>query len=90
MRPVLVHLDPGLRLRFGVGVTAEVRAPLHDEDALVELGSHALGDRQAEKSGADDEEVETNVGVETSGHRLPRVSDLAAETRLGGSRGAGF
>ena len=54
------------------------RATLDDEHALAELGSHAFGDRQAEKSGADDEEVKT------CGHRLPRVSDLAAKTRFGG------
>ncbi|OBJ57891.1 hypothetical protein A9W94_17055 [Mycobacterium asiaticum] len=54
---VLVDLDPGLRFGFGIGVTADVRAPVDNENPLVELGSHALGDRQAEKSGADDIEV---------------------------------
>jgi len=53
-----------------------MRTPVDDEHALVELSGHALGDRQAEKSGADDEEVET------SGHRLPRVSDRATLARL--------
>ena len=62
---VLVHLDAGLRLRLGVGVAADVRAPLEHEDALVELRRHALGNRQTEESGTDDEEVKT------SGHRQP-------------------
>ncbi len=76
MRAVLVHLDAGLRLGLGVGVPADMRTLFDDEHALVELAGHALGDRQAEKSGADDEEVET------SGHRLPRVSDRATVARL--------
>ena len=49
VRAVLVDLDAGLRLGFGVGVATDVRAPLDDEHALVELGSHALGDGQAEE-----------------------------------------
>ena len=65
VRAVLVHLDAGLRLRLGVGVAADVRASLDDEDALVQLRRHALGDRQTEESGTDDEEVKT------SGHRQP-------------------
>jgi hypothetical protein len=69
---VLVHLDTRLRLGFGVRVAADVRAPIHDEDSLVELGRHALGNRQAEESGTDDEEVKT------SGHRQPGYP-----TRLG-------
>ena len=86
VRAVLVDFDPGLRLGFGIGVAADVRAPVDDEHALPELGGHALGNRQAEKSGADDEEVKT------SGHRLPRVSDLRAQNpiwRGHGLRGSG-
>ena len=63
VRAVFVHLDTGLRLGLGVGVAADVRAPLDDQDPLAELGGHALGDRQAEESGADDEEVETVGGL---------------------------
>ena len=84
VRAVLVDLDPGLRLGLGIRVAADVRAPVDDEDTLAELSSHAFGDRQTEESGADDEEVKT------SGHRLPRVSDLAAKTRFGGSRAPGI
>ena len=65
MRAVRVHLDAGLRLRFGVGVAADVRAPVQHQDPLVQLGRHALGDRQAEETGTDDKEVKT------SGHRQP-------------------
>ncbi|GAB3023359.1 hypothetical protein MBOU_56140 [Mycobacterium bourgelatii] len=57
MRAVLVDLDAGLRLGLGIGIAADVRSPLHDEYALAQLGSNALGDGQAEKSGADNIEV---------------------------------
>ena len=57
MRAVLVDLDAGLRLGLGVGVAADVGAAFDDEDALAELRGRALGDRQAEESGADDDEV---------------------------------
>jgi hypothetical protein len=77
---VLVHLDTGLRLELGVGVTADMRALFDDEDPLAELGSHALGNRQTEKTGADDEKVEARC------HRLPRVSDRAAVTPLAALR----
>ena len=77
MGAVLVDLDPGLRLGFGIGVATDVRAALDDEHTLTELGGHALGDGQAEESGADDEEVKT------SGHRLPRVSDRGGVTPFG-------
>ena len=63
---------PGLGLGLGVRVAADVRTPFDDQHTLPELGSHALGDGQAEESGADDEEVETSC------HRLPRVSDRIA------------
>jgi len=61
-----------------------VRAPVDDEHAFPELGSRALGNGQAEESGADDEEVET------SGHRLLRVSDRAALTPFGEATETGF
>jgi hypothetical protein len=53
-----------------------MRAALHDEHTLTKLGSHALGNGQAEESRADDEEIET------SSHRLLRVSDRVALTHL--------
>ncbi|GFG65740.1 hypothetical protein MKUB_32300 [Mycobacterium kubicae] len=80
MGAVLVHLDAGLRLGLGVRVAADVRAPLEHEDTLVELSRHALGNRQAEKAGADDIEVKATG---RRSHRLPRVSDPAAKTRFG-------
>ena len=55
VRAVTVHLDAGVRVGFGVGVAADVRPPVDNEDALAELGGHALGDGQTEESGADDE-----------------------------------
>jgi hypothetical protein len=61
-----------------------MRALLENEDTLVKLGCHALGNRQAEESGADDEEVET------SGHRLPRVSDRAGAARFAAALGGRF
>ncbi len=63
MRAVLVHLDAGLRLGLGVRVAADVRASIDNENTLVQLCRHTLGDRQAEESRTDDEEVKT------SGHR---------------------
>ena len=55
---------------FGVRVAADVRAPVDDQHALAELRCHALGDRQAEESGTDDEEVETSAGwSEATGDR---------------------
>ncbi|GAA4294364.1 hypothetical protein GCM10023161_43580 [Mycobacterium paraffinicum] len=53
-----------------------MRAAFHDEHALPELGGYALGNGQAEESRADDEEIET------SGHRLLRVSDRVGLTHL--------
>ncbi len=64
VRTVLVHLDAGLRLRLGVRVAADVRAPVQHQDALVQLGRHALGNRQTEESGTDDKEVKTVEGGE--------------------------
>ena len=57
MGAVLVHLDVGLRVALAVRVAAEVVAPLEDEHAETELLGAALGDREAEQSGADDDEV---------------------------------
>ena len=86
MRAVLVHLDAGLRFGFGVGVAADVRAPVDDEHPLAELRRHALGDRQAEESGADDEEVETSrcAGAATRGAERHRQQGYptTASTRI--------
>src|SRR5262249_41141615 len=60
VRTVLVHLYAGLGLRLGVRVAADVWTPLDDKDPLIELGGHPFGDRQAEKSGTDDQEVEAS------------------------------
>ena len=76
VRAVAVHLDTGLRLGFGVGVAADVRPAVEHQDALVELGGHALGDGQAEEPGTDDDQVEVSglgrcdPGI-WSGHRQP-------------------
>jgi hypothetical protein len=51
---VLVDLDAGLGFGFGEGVAADVRSAVDHQDAFVELGGHALGDRQAEEPGTDD------------------------------------
>src|SRR5205085_4093519 len=59
VRTVLVHLDPGLRVRLRVRVAAEVAAPLEDEDLLAQLGRGPFGDGQAEETGPDDDEVVT-------------------------------
>src|SRR6202167_5991433 len=79
VRTILVHLDTGLRLGLGVGVSADVRTPFDDEHPFVKLSSHALGNRQTEKSGADDIEVKATG---RRSHRLPRVSDCEAAARL--------
>ena len=82
VRAVLVHLDTGLRLGLGVRVAADVRAPVDDENTLVQLRCHALGDRQTEESGTDDKEIKT------SGHRqqgyptataLPDLTDRGSQ-----------
>ena len=79
VRAVLVHLDAGLRLGLGVGVPPDVRAPIQDKHPLAQLSSHALGNRQTEKTGADDIEVKATG---RRSHRLPRVSDCATAARL--------
>ncbi len=77
VRAVLVHLDAGLRLGLGVGVTADVRATIENENTLVQLRRHALGNRQTEKSGTDDKEVKTSChrqqGYPTAWVRLESV-----------------
>ena len=60
VRAVTVHLDAGLRLGLRIGVAADVWPSLDDENALVQLRCHTLGNRQAEESGTDDKEVETS------------------------------
>ena len=57
MRAVAVNLDAGLRFGFGVSVAADMAALLDDQHPLAQLSGHAFGDRQAEETGADDNEV---------------------------------
>jgi hypothetical protein len=57
VRPVAVHLDPGLGVRLRVGVAAEVGAALDDEDALVQFRRGAFGDRQTEEARAHDDQI---------------------------------
>ena len=71
VRAVAVHLDAGLRLGLRVGVTADVWASVDDENALVQLRRHTLGNRQAEESGTDDKEVRNELSS------AARVSDRA-------------
>ena len=52
-----VHLDAGLGLGLAVGVAAEVVATLEHQHLEVELSGAAFCNRQAEESGADDDEV---------------------------------
>ena len=66
VRAVAVYLDTGLRVGFGVGVASEMGAALHDEHTLAQFIGHALGDRQAEESGADDKQI---CAMRFSGHR---------------------
>src|SRR5256885_16966130 len=56
-----------------------MRTPVDDQHPLAELSSHTLGNRQTEKSGADDIEVKATG---RRSHRLPRVSDCATTARL--------
>ncbi len=60
VRAVLVHLDAGLRLGFGIRVATDVRSPVDYENTLVQLRRHALGNCQTEKSGTDDKEVKSS------------------------------
>ena len=67
VRAVAVDLDAGLGLVLGEGVAADVAAPVEDENALIELGGGALGDRQPEEAGADDDQVVFLVGPDIRG-----------------------
>jgi hypothetical protein len=57
VRTVAVDLDPGLGLRLAVGVPADVRPALHDQDAQAQVARAPLRDGQAEEAGPDDDEV---------------------------------
>ena len=54
---VLVHLDPCLLVDLAVGVATEVVATLDDQHLETELLGAALGDGEAEETGADDDKV---------------------------------
>src|ERR1700722_5439303 len=79
VRAVFVYLDTGLRLGLGIGVSADMRPSVDDQHPFAELSGHALGNRQTEKSGADDIEVKATG---RRSHRLPRVSDCETTARL--------
>lgn len=52
-----MHLDSGVRLKFAVGVTADVGPSVDDEDAKPESLHALLGDREPEQSGANDDQI---------------------------------
>ena len=56
MRAVPVHLDPGVGVALAPGVPAHVVATLHHDDVQPALG-RLLGDREAEESRPDDDQV---------------------------------
>ncbi len=57
MRPVAVDLDAGGGILFGVGIAADVSAPVDHQHAPAELRGDALGERRAIKARADNENV---------------------------------
>ena len=52
----------GLRLERGVGVAADVVAAVEHQHPLAELGGDPFGHGEAEKSGADDDEIRASRG----------------------------
>ena len=59
MGAVAVDFDSGLRFGLRVGVPADVRPPLEDQNTFAELARNPFGHGEAEEPGADDEEVVT-------------------------------
>ena len=57
MRPVPMDAD-AVRIKFVVGVPADVRSAIDDEDAPAELRCNAFGDDRARETGANDKPVE--------------------------------
>ena len=72
VRAVAVHLDACLGLRLGVGVSTDVVTTIQHQYPLVQLGGGALGDRQTEESGTDDNEVITCEAHPQEGSREGR------------------
>src|SRR5215469_9151480 len=60
VRAVPVDLDPGPRLGLAVGVAADVRAPLDHQHPQSEIACAALGHREPEKAGPDNDEVDVH------------------------------
>ena len=56
MRAVLVDQEPGFVVAV-VGVAADMRAPVDDEDALAALARETLRENAAGKAGADDQPI---------------------------------
>ena len=56
MRAVAVDLDSRPRAGLRIGVAADMKAPVDDDDALAERGD-PLGQRRAEEAGPDDQQV---------------------------------
>src|SRR5690625_6997376 len=57
VRSVLVNLDAGFWLWLGVSVAAQMVAALDYQNALAQLCCSTFCNGQAEKSGADDDEI---------------------------------
>ena len=57
MGAITMDLDTGSRFGLGIGVAADVPAPIDHKDPFAQLGSRAFGDRQTEESRADDDQV---------------------------------
>ena len=69
VRAVLVHLDSRGGFLLGVGVAAQVVAPLDHEHLQPQLAGAALRDGEAEEAGADDDEVRCGQRVLLQGGR---------------------
>ena len=80
VRPVLVDQDAGLVVVV-VGVAADVRALVADQDVLAGMRGQPLGDRRAGKAGADDQVVEHVMSL-MAGRQTGRT---AARWRVGGA-----
>ena len=76
MGPVAVHLDAGLDIILAVGVAADVRTPVDDNDIQAEVLRALLGNRQPEEPRADDNKIR----VHTLSQRLESTVRLPERT----------